>query len=163
SDYFLALINRPELQNVVVQAPVYGTAGGSSLTITVNASVKSDFMGIVGVPQMNLSSSSVVRWGNTRLRVALALDNTGSMSDDGKIGALKTATHALLSSLKNAATRDGDVYVSIVPFSRDVNAKWDNSVVTANWLRWDDGTDTSWDGANGTCSTGSYSPRSSCT
>ena len=75
-DYFFALIHRPELQNLVVNVPVYGTSGGSSLTITVNGNVKSDFMGIVGVPQMNLSASSEVKWGNTRLRVALGLDNT---------------------------------------------------------------------------------------
>jgi Flp pilus assembly protein TadG len=161
-DYFFALINRPELQNIVVNTPVLGTSGGSSLTITVTASVKSDFMGIVGVPEMNLQASSLVKWGNTRLRVALGLDNTGSMADNDKIGSLKTATHKLLNSLKNAATRPGDVYVSIVPFSRDVNAKYDNSVVTANWLRWDDGTDASWDGTNGSCSISGYSPRSAC-
>ena len=32
----------------------------------------------------------------------------------------------------------------------------------ADWLHWDDGTDKSWDGANGTCSKSGYSPRSSC-
>jgi Flp pilus assembly protein TadG len=164
NDYFRALINnRPDLQNIEVKTPVYGNATGSSLTITVTASVKSDFMGIVGISQMNLSSSSTVKWGNTRLRVALALDNTGSMNDNGKIGALKTATHGLLKSLKNAATRDGDVYVSIVPFSRDVNVKYDNTVTSATWIKWDDGTDSSWDGSHGSCSAGSYSPRSSCT
>src|SRR5262249_7907863 len=100
----------------------------------------------------------LVHWGHPRLRVALGLDNTGSMADNGKIDALKTATHSLLSSLRNAAARPGDVYVSIVPFSRDVNVKYDNSVVSADWLRWDDGTDDSWDGTNGSCSIPRYSP-----
>ena len=59
--------------------------------------------------------------GQHRLRVALALDTTGSMGDDGKIDALKTATKNLLKQLKAAATKDGDVYVSIIPFSKDVN------------------------------------------
>src|SRR5262249_13077288 len=76
---------------------------------------------------------------------------------------LKTATHSLLGSLQNAAARTGDVYVSIVPFSRDVNVKYDSSVVDATWIRWDDGTDASWDGSHGTCSKSGYSPRSSCT
>ena len=35
--------------------------------------------------------------------------------------ALKTATTNLLTQLQNAVTNDGDVYVSIVPFSKDVN------------------------------------------
>ena len=57
----------------------------------------------------------------TRLRVALALDNTGSMSSNGKMTALKSATKSLLTQLKAAATQNGDVYVSIIPFSKDVN------------------------------------------
>ena len=56
-----------------------------------------------------------------RLRVALALDNTGSMASDGKIGALKTATKSLLDQLKAAAANNGDVYVSIIPFNKNVN------------------------------------------
>ena len=57
-----------------------------------------------------------MKWGNTRLRVALVLDNTGSMADDGKMAALKTATNSLLTQLKTAASNNGDVYVSIIPF-----------------------------------------------
>jgi Flp pilus assembly protein TadG len=150
NDYFRALLNRPELQNIDVKTPVYGTTGGSSLQLTVTASVKSDFMAVMGVPEINLSSSSIVKWGNTRLRVALGLDNTGSMLDYDKIGALKTATKSLLNSLQNAATRPGDVYVSIVPFSRDVNVLHDSSVLTADWLDW-----TEWENVNGSCSRGS--------
>ena len=41
---------------------------------------------------MTVASSSTVKWGSSRLRVALVLDNTGSMADSGKIAALKTAT-----------------------------------------------------------------------
>ena len=42
-------------------------------------------------------------------------------ADDGKITALRTATKSLLTTLQNAATNAGDVYVSIIPFSKDVN------------------------------------------
>ena len=67
-------------------------------------------------------SPSTRRHGaSTRLRVALVLDNTGSMADDGKMTALKTATKNLLTQLKSAAVNNGDVYVSIIPFSKDVN------------------------------------------
>jgi uncharacterized protein YegL len=88
-----------------------------------------------------------------RLRVALALDNTGSMADAGKIGALKTATKNLLTQLKNAATQSGDVYVSIIPFSRDVNVSAIGDH-TSDWIRFKktgDDTD-SWNDNNGTCS-----------
>jgi len=88
---------------------------------------------------------SVSTWGNTRVRVALVLDNTGSMANDGKMDALKTASHNLLSQLQAAATHPEDVYVSVVPFSKDVNFGSDN--YAASWLRWD-----LWDPVNGTCS-----------
>jgi uncharacterized protein YegL len=87
---------------------------------------------------------------------------TGSMSSAGKIAALKTATTNLLAQLKAAAAKPGDVYVSIVPFSKDVNLKLDSNTYTQNWIRWDDGTDQSWDGANGSCSHGNSSLRSTC-
>ena len=61
------------------------------------------------------------KWGSSRLRVALVLDVTGSMASDGKMTALKTATKNLLTQLKSAATQNGDVYVSIIPFNKDVN------------------------------------------
>ena len=78
-----------------------------------------------------------------RLRVALALDNTGSMASDGKIGALKTATKSLLDQLKAAATNNGDVYVSIIPFSKNVNVGT-STYTNANWVDWED-----WEDDNG--------------
>ena len=112
-------------------------------------------MRILGVSEINVTASATSKWGNTRLRVALVLDNTGSMSDDGKMDALKTASKNLLTQLKNAAVQDGDVYVSIVPFSKDVNM--DPTNYQASWLRWD-----LWDAANGTCSDTSRHSQSSC-
>src|SRR4030095_11851403 len=86
-------------------------------------------------------------WGNSRLRVALVLDNTGSMAEYNKIGALKTATNDLLTQLRNAATNTADVYVSIIPFVKDVNVgSWNYG---ASWI---DGTD--WDKNNATCKKG---------
>jgi hypothetical protein len=121
-------------------------------------------MSLLGVPTMNINSSATVTWGMTRLRVALVLDNTGSMADNNKINALKTATTNLLSQLHSAASQNGDVYVSIIPFVKDVN--FDSSNYNASWIYWDDAakSDTnSWDANNGTCSKSGYSTRSSCT
>ena len=73
------------------------------------------------------------------------LDNTGSMASDDKMTALKTASQNLLTQLQNAATTPDDVYVSIVPFNKDVNVGAAND--DQSWLRWD-----LWEAANGTCS-----------
>jgi Flp pilus assembly protein TadG len=151
---FNSLFNRPEVTDIAV-APTYTSAGGSKLTLNGTAVVHTNFLGIIGVSQVEISALSVSTWGNTRLRVALALDNTGSMASDGKMDALKTASHNLLTQLNNAAVHAEDVYVSIVPFSKDVNFGPDN--YAQSWLRWD-----LWEEVNGTCSSTKYHKQSSC-
>ncbi len=164
-NYFEALFNRPEAKGIQITAK-YTTGGGAALSVTGAAKVPTSFLGVLGYNEIPVTDSSTTKWGSSRLRVALALDNTGSMLDDGKIGALKTATKSLLTQLQAAVSVDGDVYVSIVPFVKDV--KLDNSSYSTNsalwdqWIMWDDGTNSSWDGANGNCSMGNKSPRSSC-
>ena len=140
--YFNAMFNHPEAKNVVV-TPVYSTSNGSQLTITASGSMDTTFMRVMGFDNLNIGSNVTVKWGNNRLRVALALDNTGSMDSDGKIGALKTATKNLLDQIKAAATNNGDVYVSIVPFNKNVNVGT-SSYTNASWVDWED-----WDDDNG--------------
>jgi hypothetical protein len=67
--------------------------------------------------------------------------------------ALKSATHNLLTQLKGAAAVDGDVYVSIVPFVKDVNVNSSN--YNQNWIRWDLW-DASYGTTHGTCTGTAY-------
>ena len=151
---FNSLFSRSEVTDINV-APTYTSTGGSKLTLNGTAIVHTNFLGIIGVSQVEISALSVSTWGNTRLRVALVLDNTGSMANDGKMDALKTASHNLLTQLQNAAIHPEDVYVSIVPFSKDVNFGAEN--YSQSWLRWD-----LWEEVNGKCSNTSYHKKSSC-
>ena len=82
------------------------------------------------------------------MRVALVLDNTGSMSSANKMTALKTASKSLLNQLKDAGSKSGDVYVSIIPFGKDVNVDPDN--YNKDWIKWS-GSDDTWDENNGKC------------
>ncbi|MGE3147616.1 MAG: pilus assembly protein TadG-related protein, partial [Pseudorhodoplanes sp.] len=125
TSYFNALYTRTDVTGVVL-TPTYTTTNGSQVTLDGVGVVKSSFMGIFGVPNIAIHGTSSVTWGQTRLRVALALDTTGSMSSDGKMPALKTAAKSLIAQLKDAAKKNGDVYVSIIPFSKDVNVGTDN-------------------------------------
>jgi len=68
-----------------------------------------------------ISSSSEVKWGIKKLELALVLDNTGSMGNNGKLTQLKTASHNLLTTLQKAAKQLGDVKVAIIPFDTKVN------------------------------------------
>jgi len=141
--YYSALMAGKPVTGTTVNV-TYKSSSGSQVTVAATGNVKTEFMGMIGMSSMKVAVDSQVKWGNSRLRVALALDTTGSMDDDGKIEALKKATKALLDQLKAAAVNDGDVYVSIIPFSKDVNVG--KSKYNSTWLRWD-----LWDDSNGDC------------
>ncbi len=133
--YFTALFTRPEATNINISA-TYSATGGSNVVVTGSASVPTTFMGMMGSQFQNITvnGSATAKWGSSRLRVALVLDTTGSMADDGKITALISATKSLLTQLQSAVTTNGDVYVSIIPFSRNVNV--DNANYNASWIDW---------------------------
>jgi Flp pilus assembly protein TadG len=141
--YVKANFNRPGTSVTSVSADFTST-GGFRLRVNGTVRVPTDFMNIFGQDYLNVSTSSTTAWGSTRLRVALVLDNTGSMAQAGKIGALRSATVSLLGQLKNAAYKDGDVYVSIIPFVKDVS--FGPGAYQAKWIDWTD-----WDASNGTC------------
>src|SRR5436190_20811678 len=63
SDMFFAQFNRPDARNVVVTA-TYSTTNGSALTMTASGSVDTTFTRIMGVNQLNVGSSSTIKWGN---------------------------------------------------------------------------------------------------
>ena len=145
NSFYKALFTNPAAANLQVTG-TYSNTNGSTVVVNATATYKTSFMGVVGFSSLPLAAASTASFGNSRLRVALVLDNTGSMASAGKITALKTASKNLLAQLKSAAINDGDVYVSIIPFSKDVNAGAGN--YAANWIDWDD-----WDDDNGSDST----------
>lgn len=133
--YFNALFHRPEAKNVKITVS-YSSSGGSAVLVTGSADIDTEFIAILGFKTIAVGGSSTAKWGSSRLRVALVLDTTGSMNDDGKINALKTATKNMLTQLQAAVTTEGDVYVSIIPFSKNVNL--DSTNFNANWIDWTD-------------------------
>ena len=146
NQFFFGNLGNSPLNNITVTY----TSGTGSLTLnatgTYNTGLASVLKLIGGPTSLAVGTSAQVKWGSSRLRVALVLDNTGSMADNGKIGALKTATNNLLSQLQNAAVNAGDVYVSIIPFVKDVAV--DPSNYNQSWIDWTD-----WDAQN-TCGGG---------
>lgn len=152
--YFRALFTRTDVQVTSVSS-VYSSDNGSTVTTTASGTVRPYFVNLLGWSTIPITATATTEWGNKRLRVALALDVTGSMNSDGKMPALKTAAKNLITSLKDAAVVDGDIYVSIIPFNKDVNVGTSN--VGATWLDWTD-----WEEVNGTCSRTDYKTKSSC-
>jgi Flp pilus assembly protein TadG len=147
--YFNALYTDPEAQSVTVNAVYTVGAGntGSTIQVTGSANVQTDFMQIVGFHTMPFQAASTSTWGASLLRVALVLDNTGSMASSGKMAALQPAAKNLVTQLSALARNPGDVYISVVPFEIDVNVGATN--VSATWLRWD-----LWDPSGNHCNNG---------
>ena len=85
--YFTALFTRPEAKNITISA-TYSATSGSQVLVNGSASVPTNFLGVIGYNNLTVTGSSTAKWGSNRLRVALVLDNTGSMADNGKITAL---------------------------------------------------------------------------
>jgi Flp pilus assembly protein TadG len=138
--YFKALYTNTDARSVVVSATYTpNTNTGSNIQITGSGSITTDFMKVAGFPNLSFSTNSTTAWGNVKMRVALALDNTGSMADDNKIGALRTAvagSGGLIDQLSGLAKNPGDVYISVIPFAKVVNVGTSNA--NATWIDWTD-------------------------
>ncbi|MQJ16721.1 hypothetical protein, partial [Escherichia coli] len=102
--------------------------------------VKTTFLQAAGYPStMNFGTSSTTTWGNVKMRVSLALDNTGSMQDNGKIVALRNAvagSGGLIDQLSALSKNNGDVYISVIPFAKVVNVGSSN--YGKNYIDWTD-------------------------
>jgi Flp pilus assembly protein TadG len=154
--YFNALFQRPEVSNVQITQEFGSPALSTfSLKITGTTTLPTVFWRVLGTDHVDITATGEVLWGIKKLNLALALDNTGSMSSSSKMTELKKAAHTLLTTLQNAAQTPGDVKVSIIPFATDVNVGTGN--VGAGWIDWTD-----WEAVNGTCSNTSYTNKSSC-
>jgi Flp pilus assembly protein TadG len=133
--YFAALYTNKDAQSVSVTA-TYTAAAAASSTVQINGSgsITTDFMKVAGFPNLNFNANSTAAWGNTRMRVAMVLDNTGSMAQNGKMPALQTAAKNMIDTLSGFNKQTGDVYISIVPFSKDVNVGTSN--LDQSWINW---------------------------
>lgn len=118
----------------VTYLPKDSTTGTSQVVISGSGYITSDFMKIAGFPQLNFNTGATATWGNSRMRVAMVLDNTGSMDQNGKMPAMQTAAKDMIDTLAGYNKQDGDVYISIVPFAKDVNVGTTN--VNESWINW---------------------------
>jgi Flp pilus assembly protein TadG len=158
SEYFAALYHSKDALDAAVTATYTPPSGNTPANIKLEGTgkIQTDFMRLAGFPEMAFGTSTTSTWGNVRLRVALVLDVTGSMADDGKMTALKPAAKALIDQLSALAKTDGDIYISIVPFSKDVNVG--TSYKDAYWIDW-----SLWDAANGYSTCTAWNSKGKCT
>ena len=111
---------------------ITATATTGTMTLTASLTANSSFLGMIGMPSLVTTVSTTVSWGDTALEVALVLDNTGSMTDNGKLTALKSASTSLVTTLAAKSTTDNPVKFALVPFSNFVNVG--PTYKTAAWI-----------------------------
>jgi Flp pilus assembly protein TadG len=159
--YFAALYTNTDAKSVSVSAAYTANSSmGSTIQVSGSGEVTTDFLKVAGFPNLNFNSSSTAAWGNVRMRVAMALDNTGSMADDGKMPAMQSAAKALVDQLSALAKTNGDIYISIIPFAKDVNV--DASNYSQSWLDFTDWDNDPANDSKGTCSRPNRTTKSSC-
>jgi Flp pilus assembly protein TadG len=146
--YFRAIYNRPEGHDITVK-PDLKTIGASqySLTLEGHGKVDTSVARVIGVNAIDIDATSQVAWGMKKLEVVLALDNTGSMQQQNKMGELKKAAETLLDTLKQVEKKKDDIKVAIIPFDYTVNVG--KSAKDANWIGWNLLPKTLWQGCIG--------------
>jgi Flp pilus assembly protein TadG len=129
-DFFKANLGTTPLSNVTLSI----TPSTGKLDLLASGVYKPELVSVLGLNEFPVNAKAEVKWGIGKVEVALALDNTGSMSSQGKITQLKIAAHNLLNTLQAAAATPGDAKVAIVPFNYQV--KLSTTFRDAFWIRY---------------------------
>ena len=74
SSYFNANFARPDVQNVEIAAAVAPTAGGTSVTMSAKGSIKTEFLGMMGLPTIAITANSGAAATSDGLGCVLSLD-----------------------------------------------------------------------------------------
>jgi uncharacterized protein YegL len=141
-EHYLEVNNAMDALQFVTNVSQDLDMGQGTFTVRISGKINTAFMGIAGMPTLDVGAMSQANVGATALELALVLDNTGSMSG-AKINSLKDAANQLVSILESEKGDYSSLKIGVVPFAEYVNvgtgnlgAAWiDGSAVTAaNWL-----------------------------
>jgi len=94
---------------------------GNTITASGSASIPTVFMQVVGINQLNVSATSTVSRQITGLELAMVLDNTGSMTTDDNIAALRNDASQLVTTLFGGYAVHPTLKIGLVPYSAAVN------------------------------------------
>lgn len=93
---------------------------GDDVTVSAYADYNTSFMKIVGIDQITVYRQTTVTREVRGLEVVLVLDNTGSMQDADKIGALREAATNFVNILFDATDEPEYIRIGIVPYANSV-------------------------------------------
>lgn len=121
-EWILANVTDAAIRNSLVVDVPQRTTG--EIKLSTNGRMSTSFSSLLGVSSMQVFGNSTVKYGTAHIELALVLDNTGSMAQNGKLDALKSAAKSLVKQLSDSARVSGDpnaLKIGVVPFSIAVN------------------------------------------
>jgi Flp pilus assembly protein TadG len=90
------------------------------VTVSAYADYNTTFMKVLGIDRLTVFRTTTVKREIQGLEVMMVLDNTGSMADGDKIGALKTAATDLVNILFDKADDPEHIKIGMVPYANAV-------------------------------------------
>lgn len=117
-DYFAA--NYPASE-IGVPGTINVSIVNKTVTLSGSATLDTSIMNIAGINHLNVDATVEVVKELRGLEVVMVLDNTGSMNNDGKLAALKTAATTLIDTLAAEQPDPNMLKYGLVPFSAAVN------------------------------------------
>ena len=128
--------NYPNLSVIATLQPPTVTRTTTSVVVTANASMKTNFLQVIGYSTLGVTVSSQVSVNQNKLEVVLVLDNTGSMNQyyggSTGIAGLQTAATTLVNTLFASDPTGQYVKIAVVPFTAAVNVG--TQYKAASWI-----------------------------
>ena len=118
--FFYANYPDAELGDVTGLSVSTSGLNGNIVTVAGSARVDTAFMKLFGINYLDVNVNVQVTRESKGVEIALVLDNTGSMGQNGKLTALKNASNTLINTLWGAQATATNVRMAIVPFSQTV-------------------------------------------
>jgi len=97
------------------------TVNGDTITATASGAVSTTFLKVLNINTISLSTTSVVMRQIRGLELAMVLDNTGSMTTNNNIQAVRDSAQLLTDILFGGAAVHPYLKIAIVPYSAAVN------------------------------------------
>ncbi|WP_172960983.1 pilus assembly protein TadG-related protein [Oceaniglobus roseus] len=119
-DYFKKAGLEDELNTV----NVVENLNSRTVTATSSQSVATMFVNSVGVDSLSAFARGTAREDISDIEISLVLDVSGSMNSAGRLGNMKNAAKSFVNTVlseERSASTDGEVSISIVPYSTQVN------------------------------------------
>lgn len=119
-DYFTkAGLTAPKTADIKVTTNKSGTS--RSVSVATVDPIKTWFINMVGVNSLNAQAGGAAAEKRTRVEISLVLDVSGSMNSGNRLVNLKPAAKNFVKKVLGNSP-DGDVSISIIPYSTQVNA-----------------------------------------